>query len=105
MYGHPGSFSVTLNVTDNAGATSHTAQTVVPITLTARAYKTGAVRKVDLAWTGQNGSVELRRNGVRIATVQATTYTDTLDKRGSYTYNLCATATTMCSNNVTVNFP
>jgi PKD repeat protein len=103
-YGHPGSFTVTLNVTDNADATSHTAQTIVPITLTARAYKTGAVRKVDLAWTGPNGSFDVHRYGVRVATVQATTYTDTVDKRGSYTYTVCAPATTMCSNNVTVNF-
>jgi serine protease len=103
LYGHAGSFSVTLTVTDNSGATSHATKVVVPITLTARAHKITGVRTVDLSWTGPNGTFDVYRNGVRVATVQATAYTDTVGERGSYTYKVCAPATAMCSNNVSAN--
>ncbi len=103
-YGQAGSFSVTLTVTDNAGATSHATKFVVPITLTARAQKITGVRKVDLSWTGPNGGFDVYRNGVRVVTLQTNAYTDTAGGRGSYAYKVCAPATAMCSNNVSVNF-
>lgn len=104
VYGHVGSYTVTLTVTDNAGGTAAVSKTVVPISLTARAYKTLGIRKVDLSWNGPSGSFDVYRNGVRVATVQATTYTDTVATRGTYTYKVCAHAAAMCSNNATIVF-
>ena len=51
-------------------------------------------------------SFDVYRNGVRIATVQTTAYTDNLDTRGSatYTYRVCAPAASTCSNDASVSF-
>jgi hypothetical protein len=86
--------TATLTVTDNAGATTSNAKTVVPITLTACGYRLAGLEKADLSWGGPGGaSIDIYRNGDEIATVQTTTYTDNIDKRGesTYSYKVCAT--------------
>jgi hypothetical protein len=104
-YAAVGGFTVTLTVTDNGGATAVASKPVALISLSARGYKQDGLRKVDLSWNGPSGaSFDVSRNGVTIATVQATAYTDTITNRGSYTYRVCAPAASSCSNDPSVSF-
>jgi PKD domain len=106
-YGQPRSYSVGLIVTDNDGATATVSKFFNPISLSARGYKQKGVAKVDLAWSGSSGaSFDVYRNGGKIATVQASAYTDSLNTRssGSYVYKVCTAASSTCSNQVAVNF-
>lgn len=81
------------------------------ISLVAKGYKVKSLQKVDLSWSGAGGlSVDVMRDSgsgySRIATVDATTYTDNINKKGSatYTYKVCTTGTSTCSNEATVIF-
>jgi len=105
-YGRAGSYTVTLTVTDSGGVTATDSKAVAPISLTARGYKQGGLWKVDRSWSGPSPgtSFDVYRNGVRIATVQATAYTDIITKKGSYTYKVCAPSTSSCSNEAKVSF-
>jgi PKD repeat protein len=106
-YGRAGSYTVTLTVTDTAGAAGSDAKAVNPISLSARGYKQNGLQKVDLSWSGPGGaSFDIARDTVTIATVQASTYTDTINNKGpaTYTYRVCAPATSSCSNRVTISF-
>ncbi len=110
-YSGSGTYTVTLAVTDNGGATGTTSQQVTVsaptggIALTATGYKVKGRNTVDLAWTGAS-NVHVYRNGSSIATVSGTSYTDSTGARGgaTYSYQVCATGTTTCSNTVTVVF-
>jgi hypothetical protein len=61
--------------------------------------------KIDLAWSGSTAaSIDVFRNGTRIATVSNTgAYTDNLGRKtGSYTHKVCnAGSTSVCSNETT----
>jgi PKD repeat protein len=106
-YPKAGSYTVTLNLTDNDGGTSATSQRINPISLSARGYKASGHQKVDLAWNGPTGtSFDVYRNGLRVATVQATSYTDNINAKGSgtYSYTVCAPAVASCSNEALVGF-
>jgi hypothetical protein len=108
IYALAAGYTVTLTVTDNAGATGSDSKAINPISLTATAhgYKVKGLEKVDLTWNGPSGaSFDVYRNGAKIVTVQATAYTDNINKRGSatYTYRVCAPALSSCSNNVNVS--
>jgi predicted CxxxxCH...CXXCH cytochrome family protein len=106
-YAHAVGQVVTLTVTDNGGATANQTRTVTPIALAAHGYRAKAIERVDLSWNGPTGvGFDVYRNGARIAAVQANSYTDNLNKKGSgtYTYKVCAAATPACSNQVTVSF-
>jgi vibriolysin len=101
------SYTVTLTVTDNGGATSTASQTLTLIALTARGYKLSGLERVDLSWNSVSGaSFDVYRNGAKIATVQAGAYTDNINKRGAgrYVYKVCASAGSTCSNQATVTF-
>ncbi len=78
------------------------------ITLTVSTRSTKQGRLVDLKWSGATGSsVDIYRNGNRIATVSNTgSYTDQFDKRakGTFTYKVCVTGTQTCSNQAAVSF-
>jgi subtilisin family serine protease len=113
-YEAAGNYSVTLTVTDNAGATGSQTQNVMVtappagdgITLSAVGYKVQGRQRVDLTWSGAT-NVDIYRDGAKIATASDSPYTDIINKvgGGSYTYQVCsAGATTSCSDNVTVTF-
>jgi PKD repeat protein len=106
-YAQPGSYLVTLTVTDNAGATATNASAVTLIGLVARGDKLKGVQQVELAWNGSDAaSFDVYRNGGRIATVAGSGYTDNLGKTGTggSTYQVCQATTSICSNQATVNF-
>ena len=79
-------------------------------TLSATGYKVRGIQTVDLAWSGASAAVDVFRNNAKIATGAANdgAFTDdTINAKGggiSYTYQVCNTGTTTCSNPVTVNF-
>jgi uncharacterized repeat protein (TIGR02543 family) len=104
-YAKAGSYTVTLTVTDNAGATAAISRALNPISVSARGYRRNGAQKVDLSWNGASGtSFDVYRNGTRIASLQAFTYTDTLIGKGSYSYKVCAPADSVCSNTASVSF-
>ena len=78
------------------------------IILTVSTRATKQTRLVDLKWSGAaSSSVDIYRNGSRIATVSNTgSYSDQFDKRakGSFTYKVCAAGTGTCSNQATISF-
>ncbi|CAA9532504.1 MAG: hypothetical protein AVDCRST_MAG30-3920 [uncultured Solirubrobacteraceae bacterium] len=78
-----------------------------PISLTASGSKVKGVAKANLSWKGTTAaSVDVFRNGTKITTVSNTgSHTDSLGKvSGSFTYKVCETGTTTCSNTATVTF-
>jgi PKD repeat protein len=101
-YTQSGSYTVTLTVTDNSGATASITRPVTLIALTARGYKVKSAQTVDLSWSG-SASVDVYRNGAKVTTVAGT---DTIGKTGpgGYTYQVCQTTTAICSNQATVTF-
>jgi serine protease len=111
-----GSYLVSLQVTDNDGATasvqhsvSVTAEEPPPsgFSLSAVGYKVRGVQHADLSWSGNSANVDVFRGTTKIATsVPGNAYTDNIGGRGggSYTYRVCNTGTTTCSNEVTVTF-
>ena len=95
--------------TPTATPTATATPTPSQITLSARGYKVRGQHTVDLSWSGAtSGTVDIYRNGSKIATVPSTPgfYTDSPGGRGhaTYTYRVCNAGTNTCSNQVTVTF-
>ncbi len=113
-YAAAGSYTVSLTVADNAGATATTSSVVTVtappssgITLTASGSKYRGSARVALTWSGATGTVvDLYRNGAKVATpANSGSYTDVLGKvSGTFTYKVCNTGTTTCSNNASATF-
>ena len=112
-YAAGGTFSVSLTVTDNGGATNTATQNVTVssptgITLSATGYKVRGLQKADLAWSGASSpTVDIYRNGVPLTnTANNGAYTDNINARGSgsYSYQVCEAGTSTCSNTATVIF-
>jgi PKD domain len=108
-YAKSGTFTATLTVTDNGGATDTESGTVTIENTTAHGYKVKGLQKVNLSWSGPGGaSFDIYRNGSRLpaSPVQGTFYTDNIDRKGSgsYRYKVCEAGTSTCSDQATVTF-
>ena len=110
-YGAAGTYNVTLTVTDASGQTNAQTKAVTVtapgIALAARGYKVKGAPKVDLTWTGATTSVDVYRNGSKVATVANTgSYTDNVAAKGGGTFKhkVCDAGTTRCSNETSVTF-
>ncbi len=115
-YAAAGSYSVTLTVTDDGGATGSSTQTVTvtapptggDITLAATGYKYRGVQNVDLSWTGAtSANIDVYRDGTLVVTTANDgAYTDQpgLGSGDSYVYTVCDEGSSTCSNEVTVSF-
>jgi hypothetical protein len=85
-------------------------QTPAGIVLAANGYKVKGTQHTDLDWSGTTGqAVDILRDGNVIDTVPAggqTTYTDNIGRKGggAYSYQVCESGGTSCSNQVTVVF-
>jgi PKD repeat protein len=111
-YGGAGTYPVALTVTDNAGATNQSSQSVtvtkpaISLTVVGRADATKQYMTLD--WTGAAGAtVDVFRNGVRITnTANDGHYGNSRTFQGpaTYVYKVCEEGTTTCSNEATVIF-
>jgi PKD repeat protein len=112
-YPTAGSYTVTLNVTDDDGGTGSVSKQVSPsggtqpgIVLTVSGRADATTHYMTLDWTGaQTTSVDVYRNGAfRTTTLNDGHYVNSRPFQGSatYTYKICDAATTVCSNEATV---
>jgi hypothetical protein len=98
----------TTTSTTIATTTTTTMPPISGFSLSARGYKVKGAKQVDLSWSGAyGGSVDVYRNGSRIiSTANDGFHTDAIGGKGggSYSYWLCESGTSTCSNTVNVNF-
>ena len=107
-----GTHTITASVTDSGSKSgsdsiSVTVNVAGAITLSANGRKVRGKHTIDLTWSGASGAnSDIYRNGTLITTTPNDgAYTDATGNKGgsaSYTYELCESGTSTCSNTVTV---
>lgn len=114
-YAADGTYSVSLTVTDNEGATGSTSKSVSVsggsssgISLAVAGRKVKGVPYADLSWSGAaSTNVDIYRNGSKITTTANDgAHTDNLGRgaSGTFTYRVCEAGTSTCSNDASVTF-
>ena len=109
-----GTHTITASVTDSgsksgSGSISVTVNVAGAITLSTSGRKVRGKHTIDLTWSGASGAnSDIYRNGALIVTTPNDgAYTDSTGNKGggaSYTYELCESGTSTCSNTVTVTY-
>jgi aqualysin 1 len=110
-YVTPGTYTVTLTVTNGDGFSSTTSQEVTAtappvIALSADGYKDKGQRFVDLTWDNATAAtVDVYRNGALLTTTDNDgAHTDLVPSKGLYLYRVCHAGTSLCSNDAVVTF-
>ena len=113
-YSAPGTYVVTLGITDGSWQTARERVSVTvsapTISLTATGAKVNSIQQVTLGWSGATGtSVQVRRTGTTSATFNTPNdgvQVDNLNRTGTatYQYQVCETSTSRCSAQVAVVF-
>ncbi|MFC6978733.1 proprotein convertase P-domain-containing protein [Microbulbifer taiwanensis] len=107
-YAGPGSYPVTLTVTDNDGATHSVGKSVTvtsAISLDASATHSNGRVQADLSWAGaKSRKVDIYRDGVLVkSTNNDGHFSDSFRSNStSFTYKVCLAASSTCSAEVTV---
>ena len=111
-YGTAGTYPVTLTVTDNAGATNQSSQSVTvtkpAISLTVVGRTDATTQYMTLDWTGTAGAtVDVYRNGAFLLNTENDGHygnSRTFQGPATYVYKVCQAGSTTCSNEATVTF-
>jgi subtilisin family serine protease len=112
-YASAGSYTVSLTVTDSGGLTGNISESVTVsspanIVLTVVGYKVKNQKKADLTWSPSGiGTVDIYRDGSKIiTTLNDGFHTDNINQKsgGTFTYKVCITGTSNCSNEASVVF-
>ena len=107
-YAAGGSYAVSLTAADGGGVTSTATRsvTVTPWNLRASVSKVRGSNVASLTWNAAataSASIDVLRNGVRVAaTTNGGSYSETLSKKGTFSYVVCPTGSSVCSNVATV---